>query len=320
MLSSTIFTGNANPKLAKDVARLLNTRLGKAEIARFSDGEIRVEVNETVRGQDVFIIQSTCNPANDNLMELLLMGDALRRSATNRLIAVIPYFGYARQDRRPNFSRVSITSRLVADMIQAAGFDSVIFVDIHSTQQQGFFKIPTINISASPIIVSDIWRKYMKDPSTAMVVSPDVGGVARARSIAKQLDDAELAIVDKRRPEANVSEVMNIIGDVEGRNCIMIDDMADTAGTLCKAASALKEHGAKTVAAYCTHPVLSGPAYENIASSSALDELVVTDTIPLKTITAASLPIRTLSVAELIAETISRIDTDKSVSELYVGE
>ena len=313
-----IFCGNANSPLAEKIAKSLNSRCGKMEVGCFSDGEIRVELMEHVRGKTVFIIQSTCNPVNDNLMELLIMTDALRRSGASNIIAVIPYYGYARQDRRPGFSRVPITSRLVADMIEAAGVNYAILFDIHSKQQQGFFNIPTVNLSANPIVVADIWRKYRNDKNT-VIVSPDGGGVERARSIAKQLDNADLAIVDKRRPEPGVAEVMNIIGDVEGKNCIIVDDMIDTAGTLCKAAQALKDKGANKVEAYCTHPILSGLALDNIYSS-VIDEVVVTDTIPLSDEGKLVKKIRVISVATILAETIRRIDGGMSVSEIYLGE
>ncbi len=311
---AVFFTGNSNRSLATDIVGILNERLTNTEISTFSDGEIRIELNESVRGQDAYIIQSTCHPANDNLMELLILADALRRSTTNNIHSIIPYFGYARQDRRPGFSRVSITSKLVANLIQTAGINSVTTVDIHSTQQQGFFDIPSTNISAAPIFVSDIWKKFMGDPKTLTIVSPDIGGVARARSISKQLDHTNLAIVDKRRFDVNMSVVMNIIGEVDGQHCVMIDDMVDTAGTLCKAATALKLQGALSVTAYCTHPVLSGSAYETIANSD-LDELVVTDTIPLQTNDLNN--IRVLSMAPLIAETIRRMNLRQSISEIY---
>jgi len=314
-----LFCGNANRSLAEKVAASLNTRLGAADILRFGDGEIRVEIMEHVRGQQVFIMQPTCAPTNDNLMELLIMTDALHRSGAREVIAVIPYYGYARQDRRPGFSRVPITSRLVADMLEAAGIDYVIVVDIHSKQQQGFFKIPNINITTSPIITADIWSRYEYGSDDVVIVSPDVGGTARARSIAKQLDNANLAIVDKRRPEAGVAEVMNIIGDVNDKRCIVVDDMIDSAGTLCKAAIALKEQGAKSVAAYCTHPVFSGKAYENIASGE-LDDVVITDTIPLPKEFSELDKIRVLSVSTLIAETVRRIAGGMSVSNIYLGE
>jgi len=316
LMDSKIFAGNANPVLAKKIAKALNVYLSKAEVDKFSDDEIRVELNEPVRNQNVFIIQPTCAPANDNLMELLIMGDAIKRSAANKLIGVIPYYGYARQDRRPIYTRTPVTSRLVADMIQCAGFEQLIIVDIHSEQQQGFFTIPVTTISASPIIIGDIWRKHQRDINNIVIVSPDTGGVARARSIAKRISDADLAIIDKRRPTANVSQVMNVIGDVDGRDCIIIDDMIDTAGTLAKAALALKEQGAASVIAYATHPVFSGNAYNNIDASD-LDEVIVTDTIPLSK-TQRSDKIRIISIAPLLAETMRRINNGKSVSEIYM--
>ncbi|MFP3874391.1 MAG: ribose-phosphate diphosphokinase [Thiohalophilus sp.] len=309
-----IFAGNANPQLAQDITARLSMPLGKALVGKFSDDEVMVEIMENVRGKDIFIVQPTCRPSNDNLMELLVMVDALRRSSAARITAVIPYFGYARQDRRPRSARVPITAKVVADMISAAGTDRVLTVDLHADQIQGFFNIPVDNVYASPILLGDIWRQ--KYPNL-MVVSPDVGGVVRARALAKRLDDADLAIIDKRRPRANEARVMNIIGDVEGRTCIIVDDLVDTAGTLCKAANALKEHGAEKVVAYCTHPVLSGPAVDNITHSS-LDELVVTDTIPLSPAASECPNIRQLSIAELLAETIRRISSEESVSSLFV--
>jgi len=314
--NAKIFAGNANPQLAKDIAQALHCRLGKVEVDKFSDKEIRIELDEKVRMQSVFIVQPTCAPANDNLMELLIMADACRRSAATKIIGVIPYYGYARQDRRPGYTRTPVTSRLVADMIQVAGIQQLVIVDLHSEQQQGFFTIPVTNISAAPIIVGDIWRKYQRDINNIVIVSPDTGGVARARSIAKQVNDADLAIIDKRRPQANVSQVMNVIGDVEGRDCIVVDDMIDTAGTLAKAADALKEKGANSVIAYATHPVFSGAAYETI-NESVLDEVIVTDTIPLST-ERSSDKIRVISIASLLAETMRRIHTGKSVSEIYM--
>ena len=312
--SLMVFSGNANPKLASDIVDRLQIPLGKATVGRFSDGEVQVEIMENVRGKDVFIVQPTCAPTNENLMELLVMIDAVRRSSAARVTAVIPYFGYARQDRRPRSARVPITAKVVADMIATAGTDRVLTVDLHADQIQGFFNIPVDNVYASPVLLGDVWRQ--KYPNL-MVVSPDVGGVVRARALAKRLDDADLAIIDKRRPKANVAKVMNIIGDVEGRSCILIDDLVDTAGTLCRAAGALKEHGAAKVVAYCTHPVLSGPAVENITNSE-LDELVVTDTIPLSEAAASCGRIRQLSIAELLAETIRRISNEESVSSLYI--
>jgi len=309
------FTGNSNPALAQRITRTLKSKLGKIEVSQFSDGEVRVEYNEGVRGNDVFLIQSTCKPTNDNLMQLLVMADAARRSNANKIYAVVPYFGYSRQDRRPGYSRVAITSRLVADMVATAGIDYLVTIDIHASQIQGFFSIPTLNVSASPVLTGDIWKRHSMNDM--IIVSPDVGGVARARAIAKQLDNADLAIIDKRRPEANVSEVMNIIGDVEGKTCVLVDDMVDTAGTLCKAATALKEKGARKVVAYCTHPVLSGNALDNIRDS-VLDELVVTDTIPLTEEAKQFSKIRVLSVAGLLAETIHRLYNNESVSEIYM--
>ncbi|MDR1647138.1 MAG: ribose-phosphate pyrophosphokinase [Zoogloeaceae bacterium] len=308
-----VFAGNANPKLAADVATALSTQLGQARVGRFSDGEVSVEIDEHVRGRDVFILQSTCAPTNDNLMELLVMADALRRASAGRLTATIPYFGYARQDRRPRSSRVSIAARLVANMLLASGVDRVLTMDLHAEQIQGFFNVPVDNIYALPILLEDIKAQHYENP---LVVSPDHGGVVRARSLAKRLE-CDMAIIDKRRPKANVAEVMNIIGDVKDRSCVIMDDMVDTAGTLCKAATALKENGAKKVVAYCTHPVLSGQAVERV-SASDLDALVVTDTIPLRPDAVACSRIRQLSVAPLLAETIRRISSDDSVSSLFL--
>jgi len=312
--SMMVFTGNAHPQLANAIVSHLHLPLGKALVNRFSDGEVGVEIMEDVRGRDVFVVQPTCSPTNTNLMELLVMVDALRRSSARRITAVIPYFGYARQDRRPRSARVAITAKLVANMITAAGADRVLTLDLHADQIQGFFDIPVDNVYGSPILLGDVWKTSGND---LMVVSPDVGGVVRARAIAKRLDDADLAIIDKRRPKANESKVMNIIGDVTGRNCVLIDDMVDTAGTLCKAANALKEHGAARVAAYCTHPVLSGAAIENIEASS-LDELVVTDSLPLNDAAQNCSRIRQLSIAEMLAETMRRIHREESVSSLYM--
>lgn len=309
-----IFTGNANPKLARRIAEYLNVSLGKASVERFSDGEIYVEIEETVRGKDVYIIQPTCHPTNDNLMEIMVMVDALRRASADRIIAVIPYFGYSRQDRRPRSSRVAITAKVVANMLDGVGVDRVLTVDLHADQIQGFFNIPVDNVYASPILLGDIWRQRFTD---LLVVSPDVGGVVRARALAKRLGDADLAIIDKRRPKANVAQVMNIIGEVEGMNCVLVDDMVDTAGTLCKAAKALKDHGAASVSAYCTHPVLSGAAIDNL-NNSVLNELVVTDTIPLSAEAEACTRIRQLSIATMLAETIRRIHFDESVSSMYM--
>jgi len=309
-----IFSGNANLKLANEIVARLHMPLGKAVVGRFSDGEVLVEIMENVRGRDVFIVQPTCAPTNENLMELLVMVDAVRRSSAARITAVIPYLGYARQDRRPRSARVPITAKVVADMIATVGTDRVLTVDLHADQIQGFFNVPVDNVYASPILLGDIWRQ--KYPNL-VVVSPDVGGVVRARALAKRLDDADLAIIDKRRPKANVAKVMNIIGDVKGRSCVIVDDLVDTAGTLCQAAKALKEHGATKVLAYCTHPVLSGPAVENI-NNSVLDELVVTDTIPLRPEAEACERIRQLSIAELLAETMRRVSDEESVSSLFI--
>jgi ribose-phosphate pyrophosphokinase len=311
--SLMVFTGNANPKLAADVAKRLNMPLGRATVGRFSDGEVNVEILEHVRGHDVFVLQPTCQPTNDNLMELMVMVDALKRASAGRITAAIPYFGYARQDRRPRSARVAITAKVVANMLQAAGVQRLLTVDLHADQIQGFFDIPVDNIYAAPILLGDIWRQRHED---LLVVSPDVGGVVRARALAKRLE-SDLAIIDKRRPKANVSEVMNIIGDVEGRTCVIMDDMVDTAGTLCKAAQALKKNGARRVLAYCTHPVLSGSAIERI-NESDLDELVVTDTIPLTPEAKACARIRQISIAELMAETMLRISNEASVSSLFM--
>ena len=309
-----LFSGNAHPKLARDIARVLHVPLAKAHVGRFSDGEIHIEILENIRGRETFIVQPTCPPASENLMELLVMVDACRRASASRITTVIPYFGYARQDRRPRASRVPITAKLVAEMIAAAGVDRVLTVDLHADQIQGFFDIAVDNVYASPVLLGDVWKQKFPD---MVVVSPDVGGVVRARALAKRLDDADLVIIDKRRSKANQSEVMNLIGDVDGKNCVMIDDMVDTAGTLCHAAAALKEHGAASVHAYITHAVLSGPAVTRI-TESALDELVVTDTIPLNEAATACSKIRQLSTAELLAETMRRISDEESVSSLYV--
>jgi ribose-phosphate pyrophosphokinase len=310
----TVLTGNANPQLAHDIARHLMVPLGRAAVSRFSDSETTVELLENVRGRDVFIVQPTSPPANDHLMELLVMVDACRRASAERITAVIPYFGYARQDRRPRAMRVPITAKLVANMIASAGVDRLLTVDLHADQVQGFFDIPVDNVYASPVLLGDVWKqKHDK----LIVVSPDVGGVVRARALAKRLDDADLAIIDKRRPRANESEVMNIIGEVAGRSCVLVDDLVDTAGTLCHAAKALKEAGARKVLAYITHPVLSGPAVPRIAKSD-LDELVVTDTIPLSEEAKSCPKIRQLSVAGLLAETMRRIRDEESVSSLYI--
>ena len=309
-----VFSGNANPALAQEIARHLMQPVARAFVGRFSDGETQVEVMENVRGRDVFLVQSTSPPANDHLMELLVMADACRRASAARITAVIPYFGYARQDRRPRATRVPITAKLVANMIKGAGVDRVLTIDLHADQIQGFFDIPVDNVYASPVLLGDAWKqKYDK----MIVVSPDVGGVVRARALARRLDDADLAIIDKRRPRPNESQVMNIIGDVDGKVCILIDDLVDTAGTLCLAAQALKDHGAVKVLAYITHAVLSGKAIERI-SNSALDELVVTDTIPLRGDARKCDRIRVLSVAGLLAETMRRIRDEESVSSMYV--
>jgi ribose-phosphate pyrophosphokinase len=309
-----VFTGNANPTLAHAVAGHLNLPIGKAVISRFSDDEIMVEIHENVRGKDVFIIQPTCRPTNDHLMELLVLVDAVHRASAGRVTTVIPYFGYSRQDRRTRSSRVPITAKVVANMISSVGTDRVLTVDLHADQIQGFFDLPVDNVYASPILLGDIWRL---ESSNLVVVSPDVGGVVRARALAKQLDDADLAIIDKRRPRPNEAIVMNIIGEVENRTCIIIDDMVDTAGTLCEAAGALKKHGAAKVVAYCTHPVLSGKAVENLENSK-LDELVVTDTIPLNENATRCSRIRQLSIAEMLAETMRRISEEESVSSLFM--
>ena len=309
-----VFTGNANPQLARDIVRHLRLNLGEANVSSFSDGEVQVEIMENVRGKDVFILQSTCAPTNDNLMELLVMIDAVRRASARRITAVVPYFGYARQDRRPRSVRVPITAKVVAQMIGNVKADRVLTVDLHADQIQGFFDIPVDNVYASPILLGDVWKQKYPD---IVVVSPDVGGVVRARALAKRLDDADLAIIDKRRPQPNEARVMNIIGEVEGRTCILVDDLVDTAGTLCKAAMALKEQGASRVVSYCTHPVLSGAAVENIAASE-LDELVVTDTIPLRENAQACEKIRQLSIATMLAETMRRISNEESVSSLYM--
>ena len=307
-----VFTGNANPKLAEAVCRHLNISLGRAVVGRFSDGEVMVELLENVRGRDAFVLQSTCAPTNDNLMEVLVMVDALKRASAARVTAAIPYFGYARQDRRPRSARVPISAKVVADMLATVGVDRVMVMDLHADQIQGFFNIPVDNIYATPILLGDLWKQNYDN---LLVVSPDVGGVVRARAIAKRLD-SDLAIIDKRRPKANVAEVMNIIGDVEGRTCVIMDDIVDTANTLCKAATALKEHGATKVVAYCTHPVLSGGAVARI-NQSDLDEFVVSDTIPLSPDAVASPRIRALSCAQLLAETMTRISNEESVSSLF---
>jgi ribose-phosphate pyrophosphokinase len=309
-----LFTGNANRALSRDIANYLHVPLGKAMVERFSDGEVHIEILENVRGKDVFIVQPTCQPTNENVMELLLFLDAMKRASAGRITAVVPYFGYARQDRRPRSARVPISAKVVADMIGECGANRVLTVDVHADQIQGFFDIPVDNVYASPVLLGDIWRQKHEN---LIVVSPDVGGVVRARALAKQLDDADLAIIDKRRPRPNEAQVMNIIGDVSGKTCVLVDDLVDTAGTLGKAAGALKERGATKVVAYVTHPVLSGPAVSNIANSR-LDALVVTDTIPLRPEAAACPKIRQLSIAGLLAETIRRVSAEESVSSLYV--
>jgi len=310
----TLFSGNANAALAHDIAHHLRVTVGHADVSRFGDGEINVEIMENVRGRDVFIVQPTCPPTNDHLMELLMMTDACRRASAARITAVVPYFGYARQDRRPRATRAAITAKLVADMIGSAGVHRLLTVDLHSDQIQGFFGIPVDNVYGSPVLLGDVWRQRYPN---LIVVSPDVGGVVRARAFAKRLDDAELAIIDKRRPRPNESKVMNIIGEVTGKTCVLVDDMVDTAGTLCLAAKALKEEGAERVVAYITHAVLSGGAVERI-NGSVLDELVVTDTIPLSQAARECGRIRQLSVASLLAETIRRMRDDDSVSSLYL--
>lgn len=311
--SLMVFTGNANPKLASDVVRRLGISLGAATVGRFSDGEVNIELLENVRGKDVFILQPTCAPTNENLMELLILVDALKRASAGRITAAIPYFGYARQDRRPRSARVPITAKVVANMLQAAGIQRMLTMDLHADQIQGFFDVPVDNVYAAPVLLNDLDKqKY----GNLLVVSPDVGGVVRARAFAKRLE-CDLAIIDKRRPKANVSEVMNIIGDVEGRTCVIMDDIVDTAGTLCKAATALKANGAQKVLAYCTHAVLSGAAVSRI-NDSDLDELVVTDTIPLRDDAKASQKIRQISVASLLADIMLRISNEESVSSLFM--
>jgi len=311
--SLMVFTGSANPRLAEDVCKHLNIHLGKATVGRFSDGEAMVELLENVRGKDVFVLQSTCQPTNDSLMEVMLMVDALKRSSAGRITAAIPYFGYARQDRRPRSARVAISAKVVANMLQSVGVDRLLTMDLHADQIQGFFDIPVDNIYAAPILLGDVWKQGFQD---LIVVSPDVGGVVRARALAKRLE-SDLAIIDKRRPRPNVATVMNIIGDVAGRTCLIMDDMVDTANTLCEAARALKEKGAAKVLAYCIHPVLSGKAVERI-TESVLDEIVVTDTIPLREDARACPKIRQLGVAGLLAETMRRISNEDSVSSLFM--
>jgi len=308
-----IFAGSANPLLAERVAREMRLDLGKARVARFSDGEVNFEIDENVRGQDVFLLQSTCAPTNDNLMELIIMADAMRRSSAQRITAVIPYFGYARQDRRPRSARVAISAKVVADMLSAVGIDRLLTVDLHADQIQGFFNMPVDNVYASPVLVDHMQVRHYPAP---VIVSPDIGGVVRARAIAKQADDLDLAIIDKRRPQPNESRVMNVIGEIAGRTCIIVDDIVDTAGTLCTAASALKEQGAVKVVAYITHPVLSGDAVERIRES-ALDEIVVTDTIPLGPVAARCDKIVQLSLDRLLAEAIRRVSNEESISAMF---
>jgi ribose-phosphate pyrophosphokinase len=308
-----LFAGNATPELAQKVAKRLYIEMGQAEVGRFSDGEIAVQINENVRGSDVFIIQSTCTPTNDNLMELIVMVDALRRASAGRITAVIPYFGYSRQDRRVRSARVPITAKVVADFLSSVGVDRVLTVDLHAEQIQGFFDVPVDNVFGTPVLLENMKQKSFDD---VVVVSPDIGGVVRARAVAKLLDDADLAIIDKRRPKANVSQVMHIIGDVAGRDCIIVDDMIDTGGTLCKAAEALKEHGAKRVFAYATHPILSGAAAENIRNS-VIDEVIVTDSVPLTDELKAIDKITVLTLADMLAETIRRISNEESISAMF---
>ena len=312
LFNTVLFTGNANPALAQEIASKLSIELGRASVGRFSDGEVDVEINQNVRARDMFIVQPTCAPTNENLMELCIMVDALKRASARRITAVIPYFGYARQDRRPRSRRVPISAKVVANMLEAVGVERLLTMDLHADQIQGFFNIPVDNIYASPVLLSDLKSKNYQD---LVVVSPDVGGVVRARALAKQLG-CELAIIDKRRPRANVSEVMHVIGEIEGRNCVIMDDMIDTAGTLVKAADVLKERGALKVFAYCTHPVFSGPAVERLQASQ-IDEVVITNTIPLSESARACAKIRQLSVASLFAETIRRISDGESVTSLF---
>ena len=311
MSKMMIFTGNANPELAKKVAEKLGLQLGEAACGKFSDGEIAVELNENVRGADVFILQSTCQPTNDNLMELILLADSLRRSSAGRITAVVPYFGYARQDRRPRSARVPISAKVIADILTVVGIDRILTVDLHADQIQGFFSIPVDNIYGSPILLDDILKQNYDD---MMVVSPDVGGVVRARALAKQLNK-DLAIIDKRRPAANQAEIMHIIGDVEGKTCVIVDDMVDTAGTLCQAAEALIKFGAKKVVAYATHAVLSGPAIERINLADL--EIVVTDTIPLSEEAKNCDNIRQLSISGILAESIRRVSNEESISAMF---
>ncbi len=308
-----LFTGNATPELAQKIADRLFIKLGNAAVGRFSDGEISVQINENVRGGDIFIIQSTCAPTNDNLMELIVMVDALRRASAGRITAVIPYFGYARQDRRVRSSRVPITAKVVADFLSSVGVDRVLTVDLHAEQIQGFFDVPVDNVFGSPVLLEDMLAKKLEDP---VVVSPDIGGVVRARAIAKLLDDTDIAIIDKRRPRANVSQVMHLIGDVKDRDCIIVDDMIDTGGTLCKAAEALKERGAKRVFAYATHAVFSGIAAKNI-SESMIDEVIITDSIPLSAEMKAVGKVKMLTLAPMLAEAIRRISNEESISAMF---
>ena len=315
LFNTVLFTGNANPALAQEIAVSLGAELGKASVGRFSDGEVTVEIHQNVRARDVFVVQSTCAPTNENLMELLIMVDALKRASARRITAVIPYYGYARQDRRPRSMRVPISAKVVANLLETVGVERVLTMDLHADQIQGFFDIPVDNIYASPVLLSDLKSKAYPD---LVVVSPDVGGVVRARALAKQMG-CDLAIIDKRRPKANVSEVMHVIGEIDGRNCVIMDDMIDTAGTLVKAAEVLKERGAKRVFAYCTHPIFSGPAIERIAGSQ-LDEVVITNTIPLSPAAKACKKIRQLSVAFLFAETIRRISDGESVTSLFAEQ
>ncbi len=315
LFNTVLFTGNANPTLAKEIATHLGIEVGAASVGRFSDGEVTVEIRQNVRARDVFVVQPTCSPTNENLMELLIMADALKRASARRITAVIPYFGYARQDRRPRSTRVPISAKVVANLLETVGVERVLTMDLHADQIQGFFDIPVDNIYASPVLLSDLKSKNYPN---LVVVSPDVGGVVRARALAKQLG-CDLAIIDKRRPAANVSEVMHVIGEIEGRNCVIMDDMIDTAGTLVKAAEVLKERGANSVFAYCTHPVFSGPAIERL-SQSKLDEVVITNTIPLSDAAKACPKIRQLSVAFLFAETIRRISDGESVTSLFAEQ
>jgi len=314
MSDMMIFSGNATPELAKDIAKCLGISLSDATIERFSDGEINIEINENVRGQDVFVIQSTCSPANENIMELIIMADALRRASAARITAVVPYFGYARQDRRVRSARVAISAKVIADMMAGVGINRVLTVDLHADQIQGFFDIPVDNVYGTPIMLNDLRKRTLENP---IVVSPDVGGVIRARAVAKRLHDSDLAIIDKRRPEPNMAQVMNIIGEVKGKSCVIVDDMVDTAGTLCTAAAALKQEGATQVLAYATHPVLSGKAIDNI-NHSELDALVVTDTVPLSAEASACDKIKSISLAHMLAEAVRRVNTEESLSSMFL--